>query len=202
MTTRGLQISGLGAALARADPVNGYDYEPATDTYWYIYTDPTTGLTHYYCYDVSAAAYVYALSGRWVAAPKTIELTVGDKLRIYADFYYVGPAITTGDDYHIHGAIGSRALADSFDEVLSDRVSLALPKCDSSTRFTDKYVDISITSAISAGLYAIYIKIIGPGLAWELDKTVSSYYENAVRVVGVEPTFTEFSINFDKTVKV
>ena len=193
-----LQISGLqGATLARADPANGYYYEPATGYYWYIYTDPATGLTHCYRYDVSAAAYVYALSTRWVTAPKTIELTVGDKLRIYADFYYVGSAFSG----KLYGAIGQKGVGGSFDEILNSSVSLSLPKCDSSTRFTDKYVDISITSAIAAGTYAIYIKITD-GISLVLDKTLSSYYENAVKIVGVEPTFTEFSIDFEKTVKV
>ena len=195
---RALQISGLqGAVLAVANPANGYFYEPTTGYYWYIYTDPATGLTHCYRYDVAAAAYVYALSTRWETAPKTIELTVGDKLRIYADFYYVGPVFSG----KLYGAIGSKGIGDSFDEILNSSIALSLPKCDSSTRFTDKYVEIPITSAIAAGTYAIYIKITN-GVSLELDKTLSSYYENAVKIVGVEPTFTEFSINFEKTVKV
>ena len=191
MDVKALQISGLeGAALARADPVaTGYYYEPATGYFWYIYTDPVTGLINYYRYDVSAAAYVYALSTRWVVAPKTITLIVGDKLRIYADFYYVGPAFSG----KLYGAIGQKGTFDSFDEILNNSIALSLPKCDSSTRFTDKYVEIPITSAIAAGTYAIYIKITD-GVDLELDKTLSSYYENAVKVVGVEPEFTEFKI--------
>lgn len=191
-----LQVSGLqGGALARANPVNGYYQDPITGEYWYAYTDLATGLIHWYKYSVSAAAYVYALSTRWVVAPKTIEMTVGDTLHIYADFYYVGPQIVAGDDYHIHGAIGNRDGGDgAFDETVNNRVSLTLPKCVSSTRFTDKHVDIPITSALLAGTYAIYIKIIGPGLPLELDKTLSSYYSSAVRIVGIEPVFTEFSI--------
>lgn len=198
MEVKALQISGLqGAALARADPTNGYYYETATGDYWYIYTDPTTGLTHYYRYSVSAAAYVYALSTRWVSAPKTITLTVGDKLRCYADFYYVGPAFSG----KLYGAIGSRGIGDSFNEKLHNDIALSLPKCDSATRFTDKYVEIPITSAIAAGTYAVYIKIID-GVALELDKTLSSYYENAVEIVGVAPTFTGFDIDWTKTTKI
>lgn len=185
-----LQVSGLeGTVLANPNPVNGYYYEAATDTYWYIYTDPATGLTHYYRYSVAAAAYVYASSTRWVTAPKTIELTVGDTLKIYADFYYVGP-IFSGK---LYGAIGQRGIGDSFDEILHNSVSLPLPKCDTSTRFQDKYVEISITTALAAGDYAIYIKITN-GVSLELDKTISSYYEDAVSIVGVEPTFAEFEI--------
>lgn len=185
-----LQISGLeGEVLANPNPENGYYYDAATDTYWYIYIDPATGLTHSYYYSIAAAAYVYAFSTRWVTAPKTIELTVGDKLKIYADFYYIGP-IFSGK---LYGAIGSKGIGDIFNEVIHNSISLSLPKCDSSTHFQDKYVEIPITTALAAGTYAIYIKITN-GVSLELDKTISSYYEDAVSIVGVEPTFTEFEI--------
>lgn len=185
-----LQVSELqGGVLANPNPVDGYYHEAATDTYWYIYTDPTTGITHHYRYEVAAADYVYALSTRWVAAPKTIEMTVGDTLKIYADFYYVGPVFSG----KLYGAIGQRAIGGIFNEVIHNSISLSLPKCDTSTRFQDKYVQIPITTALASGDYAIYIKITD-GVSLELDKTLSSYYENAVRIVGVEPTFTEFAI--------
>lgn len=194
---QGLQISGQQGVRASSAPANGYAYDPVTGEYWYIYTDPATGKTSWYRYDVSAAVYAHIFDTEWGVAPKTIEMVRGDTLRIYADFYYIGPAFSG----KLYGAIGTHDALDTFGEVLKVEGTLSLPKCDSSTHFIDRYVDIPITSAISAGTYAIYIKIID-GLGLVLHETISLCYENAVSIVGVTPSFSEFDIDFTKTVKV
>lgn len=137
------------------------------------------------------AAQLQPLATRWVSAPKTVDVATGDTLRIVVDFYYRGPAFSG----QLYGAIGQRWLgSDVFDEILNSQVALTIPQCTAITRITGKAVTVPITSAISAGTYAIYAKIVN-GIGVILDQTLTSYYENAVRVVGVTPEFSQFVID-------
>ena len=138
-----------------------------------------------------SAAQLQPLATRWVAAPKTVDVSTGDTLRIVVDLYYRGPAFSG----QLYGAIGQRWLgSDTFDEILNSQIALTIPQCTAITRISGKAVTIPISSALAAGTYAIYAKITD-GVSLILDQTLTSYYENAVRVVGVTPEFSQFVID-------
>lgn len=195
MGVEALQIAGLqGAALARGNPyATGYYVDPATGDRYYLYTDPATGITYWYKYEVAALAYVYAQAT--TPAPKTIEVARGDKVRVYVSFSYLGD--TFSGKLHVGASMGGPLWTETF----KNEVTLSLPLCATATPFTDKYVDLVVPSDAPAGYYYIYAKIID-GVSLELGKTLTPWYENALEVIGVEPTFTEFLINFEKTAKV
>lgn len=168
---------------------------PPFATGWY--RDTATG--QYYYYDaqadqwyVYAAGYLYPAAfyppGNWEPAPKKVTVSRGDTLRIIVTFKYVGPAFSG----NLYGAIGQNQ-AGTFDEILNRSLSLSIPEYTTPTTPSIPDTDIPITSAISAGTYAIYAKITD-GIGLDVGKTISKYLENAVEVVGVEPEFSEFSI--------
>lgn len=164
---------------------------PELTTGWY--RDVITG--QYYYYDaptrrwfIYSAGALYPLATRWTTAPKSVEMTPGDTLRIEVSFSYRGPAFGG----RLYGAIGQRGAFDSFDEILKNSKSLSLPESGTFRSYSN-YLDIAVTSAISAGQYAIYAKITD-GVSLVLGQTLSDYLENAVRVVGVEAEFSDFSI--------
>lgn len=190
---QGLQIAGLQGKAARADPVaytTGYYYDEATGDRYYLYTDPVTGITHWYKYSVSALAYVYAQST--VPAPKTIEVMAGDRIRVYASFSYIGDVFS--GKLHAGASMGGPLWIETF----KSDATLSLPKCTSVTPFTDKYAELIVPSGAPAGDYYIYLKITD-GTTLELGKTLTPWYESALRIVGVTPEFSAFTIsNYEK----
>lgn len=164
---------------------------PRLNTGWY--KDVITG--QYYYYDApSRIWYIYSagaltpLATRWSVGPKTVEVASGDTLRIEVSFSYRGPAFSG----RLYGSVGQRGALDSFDEILYSSRSMSLPE-SSSIRSYSNYVDVSITTAISAGIYAVYAKITD-GISLVLGQTLSDYLDRAVRVVGVEAEFSDFTI--------
>jgi len=125
----------------------------------------------------------------WEPSPNDpIVVTVGDTVKITADFYYQGPAITSG--YTLYGAIGTNVLG-IFNEKLAGQSTLTLPQCTSPTRFIDRFLTIPVTAALGAGAtYAIYIKVMSDSS----DVAISSAWENCITVQGVTPTFSNFTI--------
>jgi len=149
----------------------------------------------YKWYLYSAGVYV-PLGGRWEPAPKTVNVTAGDSLRILMSFYYSGPAFSG----HLYGAIGNKAgiYPYYFDEILYARVVLALPEHATPHLFLDKNVDIPITTALAGGhSYAIYAKVEEGGA--DVDVDMSVYLEDAVAVAGADILFSDFTIiDFNK----
>lgn len=188
-----LQISALeGAAPAVANPVaytTGYYYDETTGDRYYLYTDPVTGITDWYKYSVSALGYVYAQST--IPAPKTIQVMVGDRVRVYASFSYRGDAFS--GKLHAGASMGSPLWIETF----KSDATLSLPKCTSVTPFTDRYADLIVPSGASQGYYYIYLKITD-GVSLVLGKTLTPWYENALEVIGVTPEFSAFEIDFSK----
>jgi len=185
---------------ALADPGNlvflGYYTDPTTGDRYALYTDSSTGVRYWYRYTVTGLGYgqyIYALAT--VPAPKTIEVMRGETVRVYVTFYYLG------DVFNGYLHVGASMGAPLWTEAFKSDIPLSLSKCTTSTPFTTKYADMVVASDAPAGSYYIYAKITD-GVSLELGKTLTPWYENALSVVGVEPKFTEFAIDFEKTAKV
>lgn len=84
-----------------------------------------------------------------------VQVIVGDKLRVTCRYSHTGAA----ESVLFYAAIGNSGWA-GFDEVLHGSKTISVPE-DSTWNWHEDYVDISITSAISEGLYDLYAKIDG-----------------------------------------
>ncbi|HCP60316.1 MAG TPA: hypothetical protein DIT43_01900 [Dehalococcoidia bacterium] len=153
--------------------------------YRYLY-DPATGMLYHYLYDPSRGVYALVFATGWVPAPKLVNVSYGDKLRITAAYVYQGPAFSGT----LYGAIGQKVVS-TFDEILAAQSTISVTE-KTSPATLQATVDIPITTAIAGGKnYAIYVKIRDSGGA---TKIISDYYENAVYVVGAEPAFSALTI--------
>ena len=84
-----------------------------------------------------------------------VQVKAGDKLRVTCRYSHLGKA----ESVELYAAIGN-AGAFGFDEILHGSKSIAVPE-DASWQFREDYVDITITTGISAGVYDLYAKIDG-----------------------------------------
>ena len=119
-----------------------------------------------------------------------IQVKPGDKLRITCRYSHLGQA----ESQTLYAAIGNSGWA-GFDEVLHDSKAISVP-VDASWNYREDYVDISITAALSAGVYDLYAKIGGA-----IPKVISPTLHDVVEVLAEIPQsqFGEISItNFTK----
>ena len=84
-----------------------------------------------------------------------VQVKPGDKLRITCRYSHIGQA----DSQPLYAAIGNEGWA-GFNEVLHGSKTISVPE-DASWNYHEEYVDITITTAISAGFYDLYAKIGG-----------------------------------------
>ncbi len=173
------------------------------------YTDPTTGYRYYYNaakdqWYVEASGYLYPLSISWTPSPSAkLELTEKEILRFRLRFYYIGPAVTRT----LYAAIGDNKTSGSFSEWSGCNVSkdISLPKCDTKTLFTDKYIDLVMpewswfeTWGHAGEDFAAYVKLLN-GLTLTEGVNCTPYYYDVGRVIAKEGEFSEFSITkFEK----
>ena len=94
-----------------------------------------------------------------------VQLNYGDTLRFTCGFSHIGDAWDGGK---LHAAIGNQET--TFDEVLNAEVSIgAIPVDDTWTSYQST-VDITITTALAAGTYEAYVKLMsipGGDIFWE-----------------------------------
>jgi hypothetical protein len=159
------------------------------------YQDPATG--QWYYYDDEGRRYIYIAgylypAHAWEPAPKVVNVSHGDTLRIPVSFKYTGPARTV----KLYGCIGNLGSVWPyvFDEVLTATApSLSIPQSSEPITRTTQ-VDIPVTAAIASGrYYAIYAKLID-GVTFQEGTTGSYALKDAVFVVAAEPTFSDFAI--------
>ena len=114
-----------------------------------------------------------------------VQVKAGDKLRITCRYSHIGQA----ESLPLYAAIGNSGWA-GFDEVSHGSKTINVPE-DASWDYHDEYVDISITTAISAGFYDLYAKIGGT-----FPKVVSPSLLDVVEVLAETPEseFGEISI--------
>lgn len=95
--------------------------------------------------------------GTPVMPPGVLNLNVGDRCRVNIGFDHMDSAVTPT----IHAAIGNihTVPVHSFDEVLNAEKTFSVP-ASADWQPWQGYLDIVITSAISAGTYSLYAKIM------------------------------------------
>lgn len=114
-----------------------------------------------------------------------VQVKPGDKLRITCRYSHIGQA----DSQPLYAAIGNEGWA-GFDEVLHGSKTINVPE-DATWDYHEEYVDITITTAISAGFYDLYAKIGGT-----FPKVISPSLLDVVEVMAETPEseFGEISI--------
>jgi len=115
-----------------------------------------------------------------------VQVKSGDKLRVTCRYSHRGKA----ESVKLYAAIGNSGWA-GFDEILHAEKSISVPE-DASWQYREDYVDISITTAISAGVYDLYAKIDGI-----IPKVISPTLYDVVEVLAAIPEsqFGEITIS-------
>ena len=115
-----------------------------------------------------------------------VQVKDGDKLRVTCRYSHRGKA----ESVTLYAAIGNSG-AFGFDEILHGSKTISVPE-DASWQYREDYVDISITTAISAGVYDLYAKIDGI-----IPKVISPTLYDVVEVLAAIPEsqFGEITIS-------
>jgi len=131
------------------------------------------------------AVYLPSQFGLLLLPLANVQVKPGDKLRITCRYSHVGQA----DSQPLYAAIGNDGWA-GFNEVLHGSKTISVPE-DTSWDYHEEYVDITITTAISAGFYDLYAKIGGT-----FPKVISPSLLDVVEVLAEIPDseFGEISI--------
>ena len=131
------------------------------------------------------AVYLPSQFGLLLLPLANVQVKPGDKLRITCRYSHLGKA----ESQMLYAAIGNSGWA-GFDEVLHGSKTISVPE-DASWNYREDYVDISITTAISAGVYDLYAKIGGT-----IPKVISPTLLDVVEVLAETPPsqFGEISI--------
>ena len=121
-----------------------------------------------------------------------VQVKAGDKLRVTCLYTHRGKA----ESVPLYASIGSTGTF-GFDEILHASKTLSVPE-DLNWQTREDYVDISITTSISAGVYDLYAKIGGT-----IPKVISPTLQDVVEVIAAgNSEFGEISItNYAKVEK-
>ncbi len=163
---------------------------------WYV--DPATGQR--ILYDprsekfYTMAGGVYIPLGYMNPAPKQVTLAPGDRLQITLSFKYTGPAISGVTGYYCIGVYGTFG----FNETMVGQTSFSIPQVTSppsSPNVTNSYT-FTIPTNIGTDWDDIYVKIFGgtPSIGSSALTPYLFGYENALLVVGTNPSISEFKI--------
>jgi hypothetical protein len=164
---------------------------------WYL--DPATGQRLFYDSGegkfYTMAGGVYIPLGYMNPSPKQVALAPGDRLQITLSFKYTGPAITGVTGYYCIGVYGTFG----FNETMVGQTSFSIPQVTtppSSPNVNNSYT-FTIPTSIGTDWDDIYVKIFGgtPSLG---SSALTSYlfgYENALIIVGTNPSISEFKIS-------
>ena len=135
---------------------------------------------------------------RWETAFKTINVDVGDTVRMTASFKYRGPA----KSYTLYGAIGIKNPAPLLSDFWEGRAGSKYFDVPDTTSWVSRTATVDVVVPSSANLVslygrkaAIYIKVINGLGSPDVDKTMSPYYEDALNVQAREGEFGEMKIS-------
>ena len=113
-----------------------------------------------------------------------VQVKAGDKLRVTCRYTHRGKA----ESVPLYASIGNTGTF-GFNEILSASKTMSVPE-DAAWQAREDYVDISITTAISAGVYDLYAKIGGT-----IPKVISPTLQDVVEVTAIgNSEFGEISI--------
>ena len=131
------------------------------------------------------AVYLPSQYGLLLLPLANVQVKAGDKLRITSRSSHLGKA----ESQTLYAAIGNSGWA-GFDEVLHASKTISVPE-DASWNYREDYVDISITTGLSAGVYDLYAKIGGT-----IPKVTSPTLLDVVEMLAQTPDsqFGEISI--------
>jgi len=131
------------------------------------------------------AVYLPSQFGFMLGPLGNVQVKPGDKLRVTCQYSHIGQA----DSQPLYVAIGNEGWS-GFDEVLHGSKTINVPE-DASWDYHEEHVDITITTAISAGFYDLYAKIGGT-----FPKVISPSLLDVVEVLAEIPEseFGEISI--------
>ena len=131
------------------------------------------------------AVYLPSQYGLLLLPLANVQVKAGDSLRITCRYSHLGKA----ESQSLYAAIGNSGWA-GFDEVLHASKTISVPE-DASWNYREDYVDVNITTALSAGVYDLYAKIGGT-----IAKVISPTLLDVVEVLAQTPDsqFGEISI--------
>ena len=131
------------------------------------------------------AVYLPSQYGLLLLPLANVQVKAGDSLRITCRYSHLGKA----ESQTLYAAIGNSGWA-GFDEVLHASKTISVPE-DASWNYREDYVDVNITTALSAGVYDLYAKIGGT-----IAKVISPTLLDVVEVLAQTPDsqFGEISI--------
>jgi len=164
---------------------------------WYY--DPVTGKQYYYNavqnqWYIYVAGYLYAL-GYMTAAPKQVTLSPGDSLKITLSFQYIGPAVTGVSSRYCIGVYGALGFTEKV--VLTPTFNIPANLTGTPVTVTN-YATLALpASGVGSDWDDIYVKIWGGTPAIGGSEASPNYifgYENALLLVTLAPTITEFQI--------
>ena len=113
-----------------------------------------------------------------------VQVKAGDRLRVTCRYTHRGKA----ESQPLYASIGNAGTF-GFNEILHASKTLSVPE-DAAWQTREDYVDISITTSISAGVYDLYAKIGGT-----IPKAISPTLQDVVEVTEVgNSEFGEISI--------
>ena len=130
------------------------------------------------------AVYLPSEFGMILLPLANVQVKAGDKLRVTCRYTHRGKA----ESVPLYASIGNTG-AFGFNEILSASKTMSVPE-DAAWQAREDYVDISITTAISAGVYDLYAKIGGT-----IPKVISPTLQDVVEVTAIgNSEFGEISI--------
>jgi hypothetical protein len=155
---------------------------------WYL--DPLTGQRVFYDPNTqnfyTMAGGVYIPMGYMNPAPKQVALGPGEKLKITISYKYSGPAISGAIEYFSVGTYGTFG----FNEQLVGQNTKSLPASTTPVAYTGSYT-FTIPTNVGTDWDDIYAKIYSGSPS--VPQTLFGY-ENALVIVGKDPTISEFTI--------
>ena len=131
------------------------------------------------------AVYLPSQYGLLLLPLANVQVKAGDSLRITCRYSHLGKA----ESQTLYAAIGNSGWA-GFDEVLHASKTISVPD-DASWNYREDYLDVSITTTLSAGVYDLYAKIGGT-----IAKVISPTLLDVVEMLAETPQsqFGEISI--------